>query len=246
MIPVRQTGRHNHLALALAFLLFFGLLVMGVVGNIRNGNYIAAPLIFSALALFGGAIWFSRYRVRVAMRDRTPDRLIAHYHRSVRRIPHAPAAAGYLSALAAAFFGQFDRARAELDAVDWENTTRMYRGHRLYVLSMLALLEETDYPKSLRLADEAAELERLDPAGGLGLLDHAIRLVADKETEERLDRLQRTARKQHGLMPAICAWSLAVYYKRKGDAERASEFTAILKDAVPHCAALQYTPPVNS
>ena len=57
------------------------------------------------------------------LRDKTPDRIINHYHQGVRRIPEAKAAAAYLSALAAAFFGQYDRARQELDAVDWTTTT---------------------------------------------------------------------------------------------------------------------------
>jgi uncharacterized protein YecE (DUF72 family) len=174
------------------------------------------------------------------LRDTKPDRIIAHYHASVRRIPHAKATAAYLSALAATFFGQFDRAREELDAVDWAQAPPMYQGHRKYVLSVLALLEETDYPKALRLADEARELEKNDPAGGLLLLDDVIRLVAAGEVgSEGMQRLEKAAKKQHGLMPGLCAWALAVYYKRANQPDKAADFKELLRLAVPHSVPMK-------
>lgn len=219
--------------------LFLALMLTGLVGNVRQGNYVAIPIVFTALAICGLAIAAKHFQVRLMLRDTTPDRIIAHYHQGVRRIPHAQAAAAYLSALAAAFFGEFDRARAELQKVDWQNTSPMYRGHRLYVLAVLALIEETDYPKALRLADEGQELERQDPAGGLQLLDDVIRLVADRPAEGVIARLEKTAKKQHGLMPGMCAWALAVYYRRNGQPEKAADFKELLRLSVPHCIALK-------
>jgi hypothetical protein len=166
-------------------------------------------------------------------RDRKPDRIIAHYHSSVRRIPHANAAAAYLSALAAAFFGQYDRARQELDAVDWDQTTQVYRGHRLYVLATLALLEDTDYPKALRLARQAHELESREEGGGLPALDDVIHAVAEGPSDEAIARLHKVAKRQNGLMPGMCAWALAVHYKRTGDAERAADYKEMLRMAMP-------------
>ena len=190
-------------------------------------------IVFTALAICVLAVMFGHYRVRVLLRDRTPDRIIAHYHRSVRRIPHADAAAAYLSALAAAFYGQYDRARAELDAIDWDATTPVYRGHRLYVLATLALFEETDYPKALRLAAQARELESKDATGGLQALDDVIHLVANGADPEVIARLERIASKQHGMMPAMCAWALAVHYKRAGQLEKAADFKEVLRMSVP-------------
>lgn len=219
--------------------LFVALMLAGLIGNVRQGNYVAIPIVFTALAICGLAIAAKHFQVRLMLRDTTPNRIIAHYHQGVRRIPHADAAAAYLSALAAAFFGEFDRARTELQAVDWGKTTPMYRGHRLYVLSVLALLEETDYPKALRLADEGRELEKQDPAGGLQLLDDVIRVVADSPGEGVIARMEKTAKKQHGLMPGMCAWALAIYYRRNGQQEKAADFKERLRMSVPHCIALK-------
>jgi TPR repeat protein len=158
--------------------------------------------------------------------------MILHYHRSVRRIPHADAAAAYLSALAAAFFGQYDRARQELEPVDWDATTPTYRGYRLYVLATLALLEETDYPKALQLARQASELSELRA------IDDVIHTVADAPDEEMLARLAKVAKRQNGLMPGMCAWALALHYKRVGDPEKAADFKEMLRMSVPFSAPM--------
>jgi hypothetical protein len=215
-------------------------MLAALVVNVRHGNYVAIPIVFTALAISGLAIFARVFQVRTMVRDKNPDRLIRHYHQSVRRIPHANAAAAYLSALAAAFFGEYARAHEELDAVDWDQTTAVYRGHRLYVLSVLAILEETDYAKALRLADQAKELEGSQPGGGLQLMDDVIRLVSAGQLEpEGIERLEKAVKKQHGLMPGMCAWALAVYYNRRNMPDKATEYKELLRLAVPHSAPLK-------
>jgi hypothetical protein len=222
------------LRLAVVAGLFLAIIIAGTVGSVREGNPVVVAIVFTAIAICVLALMFRSYYVRLLLRDKTPDRIIAHYHRSVRRIPHADAAAAYLSALAAAFFGQYDRARTELDAVNWDATTPAYRGHRLYVLATLALLEETDYPKALRLAAQARELESKDPAGGLQALDDVIHLVAEGGDAEMIARLERIAKRQHGMMPGMCAWALAIYFKRMGDSEKAADFKELLRMSAPY------------
>jgi hypothetical protein len=234
-----QSHRKNFIALLIVTGLFIAIMAVGFVGNIRSGNYVVIPIAFTAIAICAGAVWLAHYRVRVLLRDKTPDRIIAHYHGSVRRIEHADAVAAYLSGLAAAFFGEFDRAREELEAVNWDKVPAMYRGHRLYVLAVLALLEETDYPLALRLAAQAKELESQSPGGGLVLLDDVIHLVAEGGNPEIISRLERAANKQHGLVPGICAWALAVYYKRNNQMDKASDYKVILKLAIPYSAPMK-------
>jgi len=224
--------------------LFAGIITYGLVGSIRAGNYVTITVVFTGLSLCGIVIWLNHFRTRLFLREKTPDRIIAYYHKSIRRIPHANAAAAYLAALAAAFFGYFDRARAELEQVDWTATTPMYRGHRLYVLAFIALLEETDYPKAVRLADEAELLESKDSAGGLAVLDGVIRLVADGPTPERIALLDRVAKRQHGLMPGMCAWALAVHYMRTNESDKAADCKELLRLAVPHAAPMRNNKPV--
>jgi hypothetical protein len=232
------SGKKNFVSLAVVAGLILAVLTAGVIGSVRNGNYAVIAVVFTALGICVLAVMFNHYRVRLLLRDRTPDRIILHYHRSVRRIPHANAAAAYLSALAAAFFGQYNRARQELEAVDWDQTTPMYRGHRLYVLATLALLEETNYPKALQLARQADELESREEGAGLRVLDDVIHAVAEGPTPEMIARMERVAKKQHGLMPGMCAWALAVYYKRSGDQEKAVDFKELLRMTVPFSAPM--------
>lgn len=216
----------NFTGLLIVLAIFLGLLVTGVLGNIRAGNYVVVPLLVLAVLLFAGAVWFQRYKVRVLLRDPKPDRLIEHYHRSLRRIPDAKAASAYLSALAAAFFGHFEKAREQMRSIPDP-------GRRAYVLSVLALLEDEDYPEAIRLADEGKEKEDSP------VLDQVIRVVAGQDTPEALERLPRIAEKQHGLMPAMAAWAMAVYHKRARQDDKAVMYKAILKDAVPHALPLK-------
>ena len=218
-------------------------MIAGLVGSVKNGNYVVIAIVFTALGIAVLGVMFSHYRVRVLLRDRTPDRIIAHYHRTVRRIPHADAAAAYLSALAAAFFGQYDRARSELESVNWDATTPVYRGHRLYVLATLAMLEETNYPKTLQLTAQARELESKDSAGGLQALDDVIHLVAAEPNTTVIERLEKVAKRQNGLMPGMCAWALAVHYKRIKNPEKASDYKDLLRLSIPHSIPLQSKSP---
>ena len=228
-----RSSKTTLISLLVVAALFLTILIVGVVGSVRNGNTVVIAIVFTALGVCVLALMLNQYRVRMLFRDRTPDRIIAHYHGSVRRIPHADSAAAYLSALAAAFFGQYDRARQELDAVDWDRTTQIYRGHRLYVLAALALLEETDYRQALRLARQAHELESREEGGGLPALDDVIHTVAEGPSPEAIARLDKVAKRQNGLMPGMCAWALAVHYKRTGDLERAADYKEMLRMAMP-------------
>ena len=219
--------------------LFLTVLVTGMVGSVRSGNTVVVPIVLTALGLCVMVVWLFRLRVRMMLRDRTPDRLIAHYHRSVRRIPYGEATAAYLSGLAATFFGDFDRARKELDALEWGEYPALYRGHRLYVLAMLALLEKTDYAAALQLAAEGKALEETERGGGLQLLDDVIHVVGGEAQAEAVERLERAANKQSGLVPSICVWALAVHSRRNNQTDKASDYKLLLRRAAPHCVPLR-------
>jgi hypothetical protein len=240
------SARRSILSLYIVATLFLAIIAVGVVGSLRNGNYVVLAVVFTALAICVLAVMFAHYRVTLLLRDRTPDRIITHYHRSVRRIPHANAAAAYLSALAAAFFGQYDRARSELDTVDWDSTTPVYRGHRLYVLATLAVLEETNYPKALALAAQARELENSEQGGGLQALDDVNHSGGGERYSHRTPRLEKIARKQKGLMGGMCAWALAVHYKRNGQPDKAADFKEFLRMSVPYSAPMLKPPQESS
>ena len=243
-----SSGKKQFVLFAIAASLFSALMITGVAGNVAHGNYSAIPIVGFALALAAFVIWFSiwfnRRRIRFMFQDPTPDRLIAHYHATVlhagpRRIPHADAAAAYLSALAATVYGQFDRAREELGTIDWEKTPAMYRGHRAHVLALIALLEGQDQADALRLAAEAQALEKTDPAGGMPILHSAILVAAGEAGEDDVERTRRAASGNAGAMPAICAWALSLHFERSGQGVEAARYRDQLGEAAPHFVGSQ-------
>ncbi len=238
-----QANRRNLISVIVVAVLFLGVTIVGLVGNARSGNYVATPVLLTAIGIAVMFFWLSQFRVRGMLQEKTPDRLIEHYHKTVRRVPDADAAIAWLCALAATFFGEFDRARKELEPVNWDTTRLMYRGHRLYVLALLAILEDNDYAKANRLTAQARELEARDSAGGFELLDGSIRLVAGgldaDEIDQMVPRLEKSAKKAAGLIPGIAAWALALHYHRLNMPDRATDAKELLRSAVPHCLPLK-------
>jgi len=242
-----SSGKKQFILIGVAGAMFAALLFTGIAGNVAHGNFIAIPVVLSALVLAAGAIWFglwlNQQRVRLMFRDKTPDRLIANYHATLLharagKIAYADAAAAHLSALAATVYGQFDRAREELAAVDWNKTPAMYRGHRLHVLALIALLEKQDRAEALRLAAEAQALEQTDPAGSLPVLHDAILVAAGEANEEAIKRVQQGARRKAGALPAVCAWALWLHFYRTGQAVEALTWRDRLRAAAPHFVAV--------
>jgi hypothetical protein len=231
--------------------LFAALMLAGIGGNVARGNYMAIPLILSALVLaflvIWLAVWLNQRRIQIMFRRPTPDRLIEHYHAtllqaSARKIPNADAVAAHLSALAATIYGQYDRARDELAAVDWEKAPAMYQGHRLHMLALIALLEKRDSAAALRLAAEARALEGSDPAGGLPILHDAIVMAAGEGDADAVERLRRAAGRGTGAMAGLCAWALMLYFERRGQSavgrEDAARYRERAREAIPHFVGL--------
>ena len=240
-------GRKQFVPIAIAGGLFVAVMLAGIAGNVVRGNYMAAPLIGSALLLTVGVIWIgirlNQRRVQIMFRHPTPDRLIENYHATMlraraRKIPNADAAVAYLSAMAAAIYGQFDRAREELAAVDWESAPAMYQGHRLHMLALIALLERHDQAEALRLAAEAQELERSDPAGSLPILHDAILVAAGAGDDEAIRRTRQAAGKKAGALPALCAWALWLHFDRAGQADEAARYRESAREAAPYFVGL--------
>jgi hypothetical protein len=227
--------------------LFAAVMLTGVIGNLVQGNYAALPLVMLALVLAAGVIWFgvriNQRRIQIMFRKPTPDQLIEHYHATLlqaraRKIPNADAVAAHLSALAATVYGQFDRAREELDAVDWSKAPAMYQGHRLHMMALIALLESQDRATALRLAHEAEALEHTDRAGGLPALHDAILVATGEGDGEALERVQRTADRGVGAIPAISAWAVSLYCDRNDQSARAEQYRLKARGAAPYFVGL--------
>lgn len=225
------------IALAIIGGVFVALLVAGIAGNVVRGNYLAIPIAFLvltfALAVIWVSIWFNQRRIQNMFRQPTPDRLIEHYHSSqlraqARNIPNADAAAADLAALAAAVYGQYDRAREELEKANWNAAAPMYRARRLDVLALMALLDEQDSAKATRLAAEARSLEQAPTP-----LRDAVMIATGEGDAQSLKRTHKVAGRA-GALGAVSAWALSLYCGRNGQVAQAGRYQKLASAAAPH------------
>ena len=218
-------------------ILLLAVMLAGITGNLVRGNYGVLLILGGVAAAAALLVFASRFRARLLFRDKTPERVIAHYHSLVRRIPHADAAAAYLASMAAAAYGDFARAHQELDAVKWADKPAMYQSQHLYALALLALMEDQDAEEALVLAHQARDLE----TGGVQVIFHVIETASGAETNEGVARLEETAKRRRGLVPALSMWALALYYRRAGRDADAGRWTTELRTAAPNCKSLVHS-----
>jgi len=133
-------------------------LIAGMIVSLRRGEYTLFIAVAAGLAILSATLLRARLKAQLLFKDSTPDRAIAFYHSSMKRIPNGKAMAAYSSAFAALLYGQFERAREELASVNWATLPPMYQGFETYIHSLLAILEARDYPRALALAEEALDL----------------------------------------------------------------------------------------
>jgi hypothetical protein len=237
----------KHLLRSWGVAVFFGgLCIFGLIAGLVRGDY--KPVAFLSVALFVVAlnIYFSRRRALRLFQEPTADRAIAHYHSSSRRIPNGKAMAAYLSAFSAVLYGQFDRARDELAAVNWTSLPPLYQGFETYVHSLLAIFERGDYTRALVLAQEARDFCTVSEAfpgskTSRAALDANVavcELLAGRSDSALLDRLNLAVKELPGVSPAIPAWALATYNKKLGQDAAAAEYMAVVQRLVPHSSCL--------
>ena len=133
-------------------------LFVGMKSGLSRGDYTPFIAVAAGLVLVSVTLLRARRKAQLLFKDSTPDRAIAFYHSSMKRIPNGKALAAYQSAFAAVLYGQFDRAREELASVNWAALPPMYQGFETYIHSLLAIFEAHDYARALKLAEEAREL----------------------------------------------------------------------------------------
>jgi hypothetical protein len=240
-----SSGKKQFILIAIAATLFAAIMLGGVAGNVLQGNYRAVPLVLGALVLASLVAWFgfrfNRRQVRMMFLDASPDRLIAHYHATIRRIPNAGAATAYLSALAAAAYGQFDRARKELEAVDWGPTPAIYKGHRLHALAVIALLESNDKAEALRLSVEADAVAKKGPSAETPILHDAILVAVGSADTAVIGRTKEASARATGMMQALCVWALMRHFEASGQTAESSIYRERLRAAIPRFVGLEDT-----
>ena len=219
------------------------LLVFGVVRAALRGEYLM-PVVVTVVAVgLFLLMWRSKRQALRFFQDTTPNRAVEHYHRTMSRAPNGEALTAYMCGLVLSLYGEYNEARDELSRVSWNKFPPMYDGFRIYVLSIIALLEKRDVSKALDLALEARDLcETSTMFPGVATSKHtfeahvlACQLLANPRKEDIATALEKSVKTLPGFAPVISLWSLALYYNSIGQTRSADAHFATLRRLVPHC-----------
>ena len=245
-----EINRTHLLKWWIPILAFGALLISGIILGLTGGALRKDSTPFIAVGVAIAVVTFTTLRARrkvVALfREPTPDRAIAYYHRTTIRIPNGEAMAAYLSAFAAVLYGQFDRARDELAAVNWDSLPPMYQAFEAYIRYLLATFEAKDYSEAMRLAERIRELGSVAgklPGAALGKKGAECNVAIAQfllggRSQELVNQLKDATAKLPGVLPALPAWSLAQYYRDVGDPSRAEQYAAKVRELLPHSILL--------
>lgn len=217
-------------------------LIGGMIVGLRRGEYTPFIAVTVGLAVVSITVVRARRKAQLLLKDSTPDRAIAYYHSSMKRIPNGKAMAAYTSAFAAVLYGQFERAREELASVNWATLPPMYQGFETYIHSLLAIFEARDYTRALSLAEEARDLcdvsEKFPGARksrvALEINVAVCEMLTGKSNPEVVTRLDRTSKELTGVAAALPSWALAVHHTRSGDAATAERYLGVVRRLLPH------------
>lgn len=232
--------------IVLGGLLFAGI-ATGLLGGLHRGDYTPVIAVAVAIGFAAFSTLRSRRKALLLWKEPSPDRAIAFYHTSTKKIPNGKAMGAYLSAFAAVLYGQFERAREELASVNWASLPPLYQGFETYVHSLLAIFEARDYPRALLLAEEARDLSEAStklPGVAASRASHdanvaVCELLSGKDSPELLSRLDTACKNLPGVAPAIPSWALASYYAKAGQSDAAERYSAIVRRLVPHSILIQ-------
>lgn len=228
-----------------------GLVGAGFLYNLRNGeDWIVTAAVAAMLCLLAIVIVWTRLKIRKLFTEPTPDRAIAFFRRNSARQPNAKAMAAYLCANAAVVYGDFDRARQELCAVNWSTLPPWFQCFESHIHCLFALFESKDYARALEFAQEAVELCAVPSAfPGARTSQRALsahvaicRLLLGGAGPEALAELEKAVARFRGISAANPAWALAVHHHHAGNEDRAAKYMAIARRLVPHSPVLTAYP----
>jgi hypothetical protein len=220
----------------------------------------AAPMIIGlgfAACLVVVVLFWQRSRVRKLFLAPSPDvavRFIERAHTNMARLPTTPS--GHIEASAAAqlglvyaFYGEFDRVRAVLRQVTWDDLPPGLGAVQPGLQSVLAFLEACDPMEALSLARRANRMSLVPSATPLaGWASSAWDLYikagealvgSEEQARDAVAVLERYARRGLGLGQPMVHWALALAHLRLGARERSKAHEAQLRDLAPYCRGLQ-------
>ena len=236
-----------HLLRLWAIAVFFGgLTLFGVIHAVMRGEYLVPSIVVLVLVFVILQFWYSRRKRLLLFRNVTSDQAVSYYHRNKSKLPITRASVAYMSALALAFYGEFDKARDELSQIPWNTLPPLYQGFRIHVLTVTAVLERKDYRTALDLAIETRELSRSYSAFpgskksrvAMDALVDATEVLGERGNDELIGRLETAVNSLPPLAILIPALALARHYSLQGDEQKALKYRAMISRVAPHCGPM--------
>jgi hypothetical protein len=245
------------LVIAAALLLLIG---AALVKSIARGDTlpVVATGIGTAYAVGMIVVLWRRQRARVRSLLQAPTseaavRFIEQSHVKLAGLPGLGAAQVEASAatqlgMVYACYGEFDRVRRVLAAVDWQALPPVLAAAELGLRSILALLEARDPAQALDLARQANAMSRVSAAVPLlrrvnAAWDAYVKIAealtgSEAQARDAVATLERYVTPGAGLGLPLLLWGLAVANRRLGEHTRAEAYESQLRALAPSCRGL--------
>ena len=224
-----------------------GIVIVGVAAAIGRGELVAPSAVGAAVAFIALRLYLQRRKQARLLHAPNSDALVRYYAATIRdSIPNGDALRAHASAVAAMFYGEFEKADELMAAVNWNGRGAIYEALPLHVRALTAYWRDHNYELGMALAARGrsmAETPRHIPGSATSRLSWDV-LVAigevldDRATPASIAVLEAGRSKLPFVSGLLPTWGLAVARQRADQQQEADALLSELRAAAPHCTPL--------
>ncbi len=227
------------------------ILLVGMSGLIRQGNYLPVIALIAITAAIVGWVYFKTFsQINRLLKDPSSKPFIDYYDKRLGKSPLLPnkdAILAFSKSLIYTLYGDFENAKVEVNKVNWEQKPPLFKAQRLFLQALWAYLETHDFQQGLNLAKEARRLTEVSSSfpgarRSLGAYDMAIEIgeLLNGNSEPNLvHNLEKRFQQFPVLMKLVTAWGLEGFYNQSGQPEQARKMRELLTNLAPYCKGLR-------
>lgn len=224
--------------------------LMSLVASVGRGNHLIVVVVLAVITgLLGILKWQQRTQARL-LQQPSLDAVLQHYKRAMTRVPQSEPMLAYASALAAVYYGDFDRAEQIMGSVKWEGRGRIYEAWPLYVEALVLFWREKAYQRGLAVARRAqtfAEVGGAWPGAATSRLAYGIlvavgEVLAAEGVPRTIETLENGRRRLPLMGKLLATWGLAAHHASGGAHEKASRALTWVRTVAPYCTPLHSVP----
>jgi hypothetical protein len=192
-------------------------------------------------------------RLKQALQSESPQKYIALSEQNplnriyIKIVPTLRTSQILSRAIAFTYWGEFNAAREELAAVEWESLPPISQSTIIFIQALFAFLEKNDVQQGLQLAKESLNLAALPayiPFRNWLLARSQILVyigqVLQNPDSSIISNLESRFTHSQILLKILIAWGLEKVYHQEGEVGKAHQMRAFLKNTVPNCIPFNY------